>query len=353
LIDRRVGRVYYQNDKERRTRWDKPLKELATVDLRFSKSDLEFIDTFTTPGELGKDESALFENGECAVCFESLFENGPAVLLDKRKRVCRHFICKECARDLVSEKDFNCPLCRANFSDIKILPDIRKHPKAWFYACNKDGTGELHRQDLQDALTAILPIQQTQIIADLDLLWPEWDIEKKNKITHEKAMATVIQYIERKVDLPKFQNGDIPDLSSLDQIAAWFDYFDRNGNAMLDKSEIARGLLKTFGTMMKKKNCRKLIHNLLEVTWEATVGEDKNSLTATEFAHPEGLAGVVQATLVHIKTFGDNSYESDEQLEPPTEDDKNPIPEKNEGKHEEFFGHYLNRLTTIKEEENV
>jgi len=356
LIDSRIGKVYYQNDKEQKTQWEKPIKEIPIVDslpkdspdvdLSYSKSELEFIDTFTTPGQLREDESEIFENGECAVCFECLFENGPAVLTDKRKRVCRHFICKECARDLVVEKDFKCPLCRADFSDIKILPDIRKYPKEWFHVCNKDGTGHLNRQDLQDALTAILPIQQSQIIADLDLLWPVWDIKKNNKISHEKAMTTVIQYINRKVDLPKFQNGQIPDLTSIEQIAAWFDYFDKNGNAVLDKSEIARGLLKTFGSVMKKKNCRKLITNLLEVTWEATVGEDKSSLTAAEFAHQDGLAGIVHATFIHIKTFGDDSYESDEPLEPPGEDYEMPSPEKNEANPRVFSGHYLPRSIT-------
>jgi len=131
---------------------------------------LDFIDTFLTPGDLRKDESVLFENGECAVCFECLYENGPAVLIVKGKRVCRHFICKECANDLVTEKDFKCPLCRTEFLGIEILPDIRQNPKGWFKACDQDGTGFLRRQELQDALTAILPIQQAQIIGDLDLL---------------------------------------------------------------------------------------------------------------------------------------------------------------------------------------
>jgi len=155
-----VGKVYYQNNKEFRTQWEKPSRKV-TPNLKLTKSELAFIDTFTTPGEeMRKDESLLFENGECAVCFESLFENGPTVLIFKTKRVCRHFICKECAHDLVSEKDFKCPLCRREFREIKILPDIRKNPKDWFYTINTDSSGNLCRQELQDALTAILPIQQ-------------------------------------------------------------------------------------------------------------------------------------------------------------------------------------------------
>jgi len=107
------------------------------MNLKLTESELEFIHTFITPGEeLRKDESVLFENGECAVCFESLYEIGPTVLIVESKRACRHFICKECAVDLVSEKDFKCPLCRVEFREIKILPDIRQNPKGWFYACN-------------------------------------------------------------------------------------------------------------------------------------------------------------------------------------------------------------------------
>jgi len=159
-------------------------------------------------------------------------------------------------------------------------------------------------------------------------------------------MVTVIPYIKRKLDLPQFQNGPIPDLSSLDQTAAWFDYFDRDGNGVLDKSEIARGLLKTFGSLMKKKNCRKLIRNLLDVTWVVTVGENKTTITTSEFVESDGIADTVRGTLSYVKQFGDDSSESEEPLQSPiehTEDAVDALKEGNQEKGIEFAGHYHQR----------
>jgi len=155
-------------------------------------------------------------------------------------------------------------------------------------------------------------------------------------------MATVIPYIKRKLDLPQFQSGPIPDLSSLDQSAAWFDYFDRDGNGVLDKSEIARGLLKTFGYLMKKKNCRKLIHNLLDVTWSVTVGE-KTTITASEFVKSDGIADTVRGTLAYVKQFGDDSSDSEVPLQAPNEDADEAQGEDNQKNGNEFAGYYHQR----------
>jgi len=168
-------------------------------------------------------------------------------------------------------------------------------------------------------------------------------------------MATVIPYIKRKLDLPQFQNGPIPDLSSLDQKAAWFDYFDRDGNGVLDKSEIARGLLKTFGSLMKKKNCRKLIRNLLDVTWVVTVGQNKTTITASEFVESDGIADTICGTVAYVKQFGDESSDSEEPLQAPIEHTEDAVDELREDNQEnviEFAGYYhqrslTNRKTTI------
>lgn len=115
---------------------------------------------------------------------------------------------------------------------------------------------------------------------------------------------------------------------------------------MLDKSEIARGLLKTFGSTMKKKNCRKLIHNLLDVTWEVTVSENKTTITAAEFVESDGLADTVRGTLSYIKQFGDESFDSEEPLQSPTANTEHAakalqIDDAENGL--EFSGHYHQR----------
>jgi len=114
----------------------------------------------------------------------------------------------------------------------------------------------------------------------------------------------------------------------------------------LDKSEIARGLLKTFGSLMKKKNCRKLIRNLLDVTWVVTVGENKTTITASEFVESDGIADTVCGTLAYVKQYGDESSASEEPLQSPIEHAEDAVDALQEGNQKngiEFAGHYHQR----------
>jgi len=295
-IDRRTGRVYYQNHRDLSTQWSKPEPVLTETDSHnFSKSEEKFICLFTKAKS--QTEANVFENGECAVCFEELFENGPTVLTDGRKRVCRHFICNECAKNLIEEQDLHCPLCRAEFTAINLLPDIRKNPKEWYDVCDQDATGRLTRQELTDALTVILPIHQSRIEKDLDILWNKWDHDNTTKIKWDRATETVIPYVIRKMDLPQFQKGIIPDLRSVEEQSKWFDYWDLDSNGILDKQELARGLLKTFEQYMTKKRVRRLVQNLLEELWGVLVGEDKESISVKDFTKEDGFGATVRVVL--------------------------------------------------------
>jgi len=334
LRDPRTGRVYFQNNRTKATTWDPPAN-VDTANLaispnvsmpntmrnmkvthEFTKSEQEFIGVFkASSGDLERCETAVFEYGECAVCFEALYENKPTVLTDTRgeKRTCRHFICYECAHDVLENGESVCPLCRTEFKGLRILPDIAKKPKEWFDICDFDGTGQLRRQELTDALTAILPIPASRIQGDLDVLWNQWDGSKTGKLSSAEALTNVVPYVQRKIDLPIFQQTAIPDLTDGKQAVAWFDYWDMDGNGVVDKYELARGLLKTFGQYMRKKSVRKLINNVLVVTWMAYSDDDE--ITVKEFVKEDGLADTLRILLMQVKSHGPGS-ESESDLNP-------------------------------------
>jgi len=298
-IDKRTGQVYYQNHNDHTTQWDKPEEMKVYISHEFTPSEEKFIDSFGSFKDLSS-PSTNFEFGECAVCYESLFENRPTVLTDGRRRVCRHFICNECAEEIMKEWERHCPLCRTKFAAVKVLPDIRRNPKEWYDICDQDGTGELKRQELSDALTAILPIEQSRIERDLDLLWKVWDHDNTTVVKWDRAAETVIPYVIRKIDLPQFQQGAIPDLRTAEEQSKWFDYWDTDSNGILNKQELARGLLKTFEQYMTKKKVRKLVTNLLEDLWTVLVGEDKHTISIKDFTKQDGFAATVGATLRDI-----------------------------------------------------
>lgn len=139
-------------------------------------------------------------------------------------------------------------------------------------------------------------------------------MSQKHKLSTDEARKFVVPYVTRKVDLPIFQQGNIPDLTNEKSTVKWFDYWDVDANGVIDKYELARGLLKTFGQYMKKKAVRKLINNVLVVTWGAY--SENNEIGVKEFTKADGLADTLRALLIQIKMHGPGSDESDAEEHP-------------------------------------
>ncbi|CAN0060524.1 unnamed protein product [Choristocarpus tenellus] len=86
--------------------------------------------------------------GECPVCFDPICSKGASVMTDraqamqkdffswsqqpndlKPKRVCRHFLCQECAPTIIPKL---CPVCRRDFVAVVNVPDPVANPSQWF-----------------------------------------------------------------------------------------------------------------------------------------------------------------------------------------------------------------------------
>jgi len=65
------------------------------------------------------------------------------------------------------------------------------------------------------------------------------------------------------------------------------------------------------------------------------------SLTAAEFAEPDGLASIIHGTLAHIKTFGYDSYDPVVPLKPPKKKTNESLTWGDQGDSQEFHGYYL------------
>jgi len=76
------------------------------------------------------------------------------------------------------------------------------------------------------------------------------------------------------------------------------------------------------------------------------VGENKTTITASEFLESDGIADTVRGTLAYVKQFGDESSESEEPLQSPIELAEDAVDALQEGNQEngiEFAGHYHKR----------
>lgn len=77
----------------------------------------------------------------------------------------------------------------------------------------------------------------------------------------------------------------------------WFDFWDEDRSGTLDKQEIIRAFLKTFGRQQSAENLNEL-RMLIEVMWPEFDPDGSQSIDRQEFCQPgEGLADFILANL--------------------------------------------------------
>lgn len=273
--------------------------EVPVEGLKWTESERAFVNIWKT-NNLTKhgDET---DYGECPVCFEPLSENKPTVMQDaQEKRSCRHFICFECAEDLLDSSK-SCPLCRQAFEKIAGLPSLLKNMDEWFRLIG-DKEGQLTKQDVQLVLNAILPISSSRIDMDLQLEWKKWDPEGTDLLLKERAKVTICPYVERKINMPRFQKGVIPDISKPENVGLWFDYWDWDNRGRLAKHEIARAMLKTFSQLLHgqrgKLKIKQMSESLLIDFWPVLDLKNTQYIELDEFIAEDGLAQCIMQLLI-------------------------------------------------------
>jgi len=268
--------------------------------LKWTESEKAFVNIWKDNNLTKTGDSDDMDHGECAVCFEPLSENRPTVMQDAEKnRACRHFICYECAEDLLDSTK-TCPLCRRNFEGIAELPSLIQKKDEWFALVGGD-TGKLTRQDVLLVLNAILPIPSSRIGTDMGLEWSKWDPEGSGHLTKEQVEKSIYPYVQRKINMPRFQKGNIPDISKPENVGLWFDYWDWDNRGRLAKHEIARAMLKTFCQLLQgqrgKLRIKEMTQTLLLDIWPVLELQDTNFIELDEFIAEDGLAQCIMQLL--------------------------------------------------------
>lgn len=213
-------------------------------------------DSSSNAGKLGilrmTSSQAEEDAGECAICYDELHKAEVSVLCDRQnRRVCRHFYHTKCCQLIESCSQIrNCPLCRRDFHHAARVPNPTQDPRGWFAAVDADGSMDLDKTEVVDALGAVFPLDAKALAQNLEALWDNWDKTKSGSITLPEFVDPnqgLLQWVvtnqhrlARKTGLA----GGIPDIRT--HRTAWFDHWDADGNQELDREEVMRALLKTF-----------------------------------------------------------------------------------------------------------
>lgn len=282
---------------------------------------------------------------ECPVCFEPLHQDPGVMLNEKGLRACRHYICVECAEHLDDEaarlsrvwtarrdaqlqhiyriphpRGPTCPLCRAQFSEVKRLPNPTVDPRNFFRLscvnndpkCTTECT-RLTEKAALSALCALLPLNATEFAPRLQTeLWPAWTHNNGSNPQAPSLLEAdflraggMLAWLSDNLFELKLEEvrGDPPKL--LDDPVAWFRYFDYDGKGRLTKPELLRGVAKAYNVAAlayastPRSRARKVgvtkLRDLVEVVWDD--GRWAEGVTLSDFECPGGLAERILAAL--------------------------------------------------------
>ena len=132
--------------------------------------------------------SAGQRNAECCICFEYLHEQpqgqlccGPA-----QRAACSHFFHHACALNLLNSNtriSRQCPVCRASYDRVKLVPQLTADPDGWFAAVDTGGEGYLSRREVLNVLVAQYPVDMEKLEKSFDALWKRWDVTGSGYLT--------------------------------------------------------------------------------------------------------------------------------------------------------------------------
>lgn len=260
-------------------------------------------------------------NFECNICYFELYRFPAGVLRKHSRRVCPHYFHADCANFLKKQSKRNnvprrCPVCQAEFTDVKVLPDLLKDPRGWFTIVDADFGGTLDQDEVINALGAVLPVDRKKLQRTVDSHWHEWDpdgdmtIDVHEFLSPDRGLREYI--IKHLADLKK-ESGQVRanDIPSLDtHPRKWFEYWDVDRSGSLEKDELARALMRTFAITSWGDPVLSMAHDMREicdVIWKDLGYHEFDAVEFEEFIKPHGVADTFLHNQIHCAFFGEDN----------------------------------------------
>eukprot|EP01065_Artemidia_motanka_P044808 TRINITY_DN6438_c0_g1_i4.p1 TRINITY_DN6438_c0_g1~~TRINITY_DN6438_c0_g1_i4.p1 ORF type:complete len:310 (+),score=32.11 TRINITY_DN6438_c0_g1_i4:55-930(+) len=252
------------------------------------------------PYAAGQPGVVAIQYAECPICFEPLCKDTVGVFLDAQgRRVSPHFYRFSAAQSWFKDNQ-SCPMTRAAVSSVAAVPRLREDPRSWFQLCDIDGDGKLSRKEVVEALKAQLDLDVEQLnkFASDDAAWRSWDTDGSGWITLDEITDPsrgLLKFITDRFGGPSGRGKAIPDIRQ--DRESWYRYWDQDGNGSLQREEVTRALVKTFGL---GENVYKLqsVSDALNAVWPIFDPDGSGSVEKKEFLNPEeGLADTIIASM--------------------------------------------------------
>lgn len=194
---------------------------------------------------------AASSHGECVVCLERQALRLAVLCAPSGQRVCRHFVCWDCATQL--PEPMLCPICRAHAARAALLPAPHRDPRTLFALVNTSASRYLSRRDLLDYCVAASGLPARAVREEVHRHWSSWDDDGDGAISYTEFAREVCPMLERfylrEVKALRRQSEPPPVPRDTEAARRWFDFFDEDGSGTLERGEVLRALRKTFRGM--------------------------------------------------------------------------------------------------------
>ncbi len=246
-------------------------------------------------GDEGETLHVSEEHQECSICFEPLCKERTAVFVDENdRRTCAHFLHERCARGMLAVVGASCPICRTTCAGTRGVPFPNEDASEWFRLCDFNGQGKLSESEVLSIIRAQLPIDWRKFAHDLPKIWERWDALGEGFVTKEALVATpggLLEYVS------KHYSGRMRDYRNVPHVTEkfkWFQYWDEDGSGSLEKDEVVRALIKTFGIQSDVEHLQD-VRSVVENIWCLFDGDDSGGIDSQEFLVQDGLGDAIIA----------------------------------------------------------
>jgi len=241
---------------------------------------------------------------ECTICCDNLAQGSVSVLTMEQRRVCRHFFHTKCVEGLRHFSHNSCPICRVAFNGSIKVPDIFTNPREWFKFVDVEKRGTLTLQQILDVFRASLLVDYKKLEALVPAVWSQWDRDKDGRLSYKEVMTprTGLLAYARQFRARRIDYSDMPDINR--DKAAWFLYWDEDGNGQLSQKEVIRALTKTFH---KSKRCARAdlvsLRNIVRALWTEFDLNGSGEIDVKEFSKTNGLYDTIVVNLASSRNI--------------------------------------------------
>lgn len=145
------------------------------------------------------------------------------------------------------------------------------------------------------ALFSEMPVDARRLKRDVERLWAQWDRDRSGFLDHNEC-AALFQHVSREYRAGASGRGPSPALEpSNESREAFFMYWDEDSNGTLDKEEVTRALLKTFGLAAQGTTAVTEMREILENVWPLFDPNGDGVIERSEWMMSDGLCDAVLA----------------------------------------------------------